>query len=623
MRIAKLSIEQKITAIIMSTVVANLLLIAVVILVWDFYVDRKELFGQVVSIADILGQNSAAAIVFEDKAQATLVLEALRANEAVIAASLYDNEGKLFAFFIEENYQAGVNIPRYAGDDAILLKDRAIYTYRPVRVGERLVGTVFVKATLSPLFIKLWEQIGVMLLVMVLVIACASLMSFRLRKLVSAPIKDLAKTASIVASSGNASLRAIKSSDDEIGILVDQFNNMLEQISTQSSALKSGEFQLKQITDSLPVLISYVDRNEVYRFNNVAFEKWFNRPRAEITGKKKEEVLGVYNYQVLKPYINKALRGESLQFDALLKNSKDEPYFANITYIPHIEAGSVVGYFSLISDVTPRKRIERELKKLNEELEQRVEERTEQLRQSQEKLRQRERLASVGTLAAGIAHEINNPLNSILLAAEHVKRYRDKGSIDATLDTISAEAKRCGRIIKSVLKFAKEEKTSKWPSDLNQVIRQAADLSRSYASRCAHQITLDLEQNLPPVLMNPTEIEQVLVNLINNALETSQSALSIYISSRTINGKVEVKVIDNGPGIEPEIISRVFDPFFSTRREKGGTGLGLSIAHSIIKDHDGNLDVLSKINEGTQFVFTLKIASQEALSEENKRADLH
>lgn len=269
---------------------------------------------------------------------------------------------------------------------------------------------------------------------------------------------------------------------------------------------------------------------------------------------------------------------------------------------------SVLDAFSNVSDLiaqgVERQRVERALVTYREHLEQLVLERTDQLRASQEKLRRSERLASLGTLATGIAHEINNPANAILLSAQYALTTRGDADWDqavtAALQDIEREARRCGRIVRNVLQFGRAERSHLTPDDLNDVVRHSCDLASSYVGDRL-ELELRLAPRLPQVNLDASQIEQVIVNLIQNSSQAAGPGVKVCLQTSSSDHGVSLIVRDNGPGIAAEHLPHVFDPFFSTRREKGGTGLGLSMVHGIITEHSGTIEVSSTPGKGAEF----------------------
>lgn len=268
------------------------------------------------------------------------------------------------------------------------------------------------------------------------------------------------------------------------------------------------------------------------------------------------------------------------------------------------------GVADILAQGVERRRAEAALARYREHLETLVRERTQQLELSQERLRRSERLASLGTLATGIAHEINNPVNAILLSSEYALMVRGEPEweavIDGTLRDIVEQAKRCGKIVRNVLRFArKEAEAQRGPQDVNEIVRRAADLTRSYVGEARLALELDLDPSLPPAMLDATQIEQVVVNLIQNAAQVTSGSVRVQLSTQRQNGDVVIRVKDDGPGIPHEHLRHIFDPFFSTRREKGGTGLGLSMVHGIITEHNGWIDVESQAGQGATFTIHL------------------
>jgi PAS domain S-box-containing protein len=279
----------------------------------------------------------------------------------------------------------------------------------------------------------------------------------------------------------------------------------------------------------------------------------------------------------------------------------------SFVFMPVVDSG-YVNLYGL--DITERKLAERELARHRERLEELVAERTEALRRSHEQLRRAERLAALGTLAAGIGHEINNPLNSIMMTAEYAMQFGQGNDIPEGFRNIIQETERCARIVRGLLQFARDERTAKEPGSLHTAIARAAELARSYLPTAGLSIKLELADHLPPVLMNILEIEQVLINLIRNASEATSGNVEVTIRTATAGPDVLLTVSDNGPGIASENLHCVFDPFFSTHQARGGTGLGLSITHGIITEHGGTITVQSPPGRGA--IFTIRLPAQNA-----------
>ena len=230
----------------------------------------------------------------------------------------------------------------------------------------------------------------------------------------------------------------------------------------------------------------------------------------------------------------------------------------------------------------------------------------------QDALRRNERLACIGLLAAGIAHEINNPAGAALLAAETALAIMDTpdshDQVAACLRNIVTSMDRCGRIVRTLLRYSREEPAERQACSINDVAKQTLELARPYAERHSAELLLELDATAPLAPMNPLEIELVLVNLVRNAVEAGGSSAKIVIRTGWDEEHVQVTVEDNGCGMDEEQLAHVFDPFYTTRRQYGGSGLGMSIAYGIVQRHGGWMEVQSQLDAGTTVTIALPVA---------------
>lgn len=250
--------------------------------------------------------------------------------------------------------------------------------------------------------------------------------------------------------------------------------------------------------------------------------------------------------------------------------------------------------------------VQDELKRWGETLEEKVEERTAKIKEMQKQLVHAEKMASVGKLAAGVAHEINNPLtgiltNSSLLLEEFKEGSREYEDIKAIVD----ETIRCREIVKGLLDFSRQTEPKKALADINGLIETVVVLVQNQVAFQDIRIKKDLAPSLPRIMVDKDQISQVFMNIVLNAAEAMPRGGELNIQSEAGEGAVLIKFADTGCGIDKEHIGRLFDPFFSTKEK--GTGLGLSISYGIVERHGGTIEVESKPGRGSIFVVKLPV----------------
>ncbi|MCX8061154.1 MAG: cache domain-containing protein [Anaerolineales bacterium] len=243
------------------------------------------------------------------------------------------------------------------------------------------------------------------------------------------------------------------------------------------------------------------------------------------------------------------------------------------------------------------------------------------LQNTQDKLIQSEKLASLGQLAAGVAHELNNPLATVLLYADILRRETNLGEQhQADLETIVNETLRCKQIVSALLNFARQTQVNAQPTSLNDLIRELIEIEKRHPRYEKISFELELDHKLPLAELDAAQLREVFLNLIHNAADAMPEGGKIIIrTAAKPNGMVTFEVQDEGKGIPPEHLGKLFTPFFTTKPVGKGTGLGLAIIYGIVKMHRGQIGVKSEVGKGTTFTVSLPLRlnlTRERLDEE-------
>ncbi len=284
------------------------------------------------------------------------------------------------------------------------------------------------------------------------------------------------------------------------------------------------------------------------------------------------------------------------------------------------EIGDLADSFNRMTEELGRARDE--LTEWAQTLEERVEQKTDELRRALSNMVQMEKMASLGKLSASVAHELNNPLAGILAYAKLLKKKIGKGNlteestkeIESELAMIADESARCGNIVNNLLLFSRQKVGEFQPQSLAPVVEQSLKLIAHHLSMNNVRCELDLPEKPIEAICDPQQMEQALIALEINAIEAMPDGGILKIGMRLLEkeGEVEIRVSDNGIGINAEDLDHIYEPFFTTKKDGKGTGLGLAVVHGIVERHNGKIEVQSTPGTGTTFILRLPLNPAEA-----------
>ena len=360
--------------------------------------------------------------------------------------------------------------------------------------------------------------------------------------------------------------------------------------------IKRNHDYLEKLNNSLPEVIFNIKRPErIIEYVNQAMKTVFGYEPEECIGRNtaflfpdQEEYLklGKYvedEYGHGKSVINK---------EALYKRKNGEIFPADVTSSFISEDGKIIGNIAVIKDITERKQAE------------------ERERQLLEELTMTSRLASVGEMAAGIAHEINNPLTGVLGFSSLLLQKDLPDDVRKDLNIVYEGAQRVASITRRMLTFARQQKQEKASVDINDIIETTLEM-RAYALDLSNiNLVKQLEHGLPKITADAGQLQQVFLNIILNAeteLVKANKGGNLLVMTEKVDDTIRISFKDDGPGIPKENLDKVFDPFFTTREVGQGVGLGLSVSHGIVSQHGGRIYAESQPGKGTTFVVELPI----------------
>ncbi len=268
---------------------------------------------------------------------------------------------------------------------------------------------------------------------------------------------------------------------------------------------------------------------------------------------------------------------------------------------------------SYVSFAVENARLLKEAREAAVKLRQVVHNKSMQLDQAQQQLLQSTKLSALGELIAGVAHDLNNPLTTVMGYSQLLSGKVQDGKMHRDLKKIFEEAQRAAKIVQNLLSFARQEPPEKRSWQINDILKKILKMQANELRVNNIEVHTELIETLPPILVDANQLQQVFLNIINNARQAmmeQETPRRLCIKTAREGERLIVEFTDSGPGIEPEFLDRIFDPFFTTKPKGKGTGLGLSISYGIVKSHGGEISVTSRQKEGTTFSVELPVATE-------------
>lgn len=400
----------------------------------------------------------------------------------------------------------------------------------------------------------------------------------------------------------------------------------LSELEESRRSLSASERELRLVADSLPVLVGFIDRDLRYRFANRAYQDWLYRTPEQIIGRTVSELLSADGLRAREDAMRRALAGEEVRLELPWPHRDGRRRVAEIRYLPRrARDGEVDGFYAFVLDVTQRKMAEEELSLLVGERTAALEAEMDARSRAEAALRQSQKMEAVGQLTGGIAHDFNNMLTGVIGAMDIMKRRLASGRTDDLerfMDAATTSAQRAAALTARLLAFSRRQSLDPRPTDVNALMLGLQDLlQRSVRENISLRVVTS--DDIPFATADANQLENAILNLVINARDAMPDGGQLTVETTAVEldeayaaaqpdvkpGRyVVVAVSDNGVGIAPDVLEKVFEPFFSTKPIGQGTGLGLSMIYGFARQSGGQVRVHSEVGVGTSVKLYLPVA---------------
>src|ERR1700730_6960754 len=611
-----LSIRQKLQGIVMTIWGAALVVATAVFTFYDRATFLSAKTDDLVSSARLIGANSTAALAFGDPNSAREILSALQAKQHIMNACIYDSAGKVFAKYSRDPTQAGFSPPPVQGDGPAVAAHPLVLFETFFLHGDS-IGTIYLEADLSDLHDRLQRFVFIDFVVLLGSLAVAFLVSYRLQRVISEPIRELAETASSVSVHQNYSIRAVKRSQDEIGVLFDQFNSMLDRIQQRDVAIQKAHDGLEKrveertaylnaLIENNPLAVMVLDAERKVQLCNPAFEHLFQYTRQEVIGKPVDGLLADGDLLLEAQSISLQARSDRVVSLVTRRRRKDLTLVdVELHTVGLLVNAELQGSLVIYQDISVRKRAEEAMQHAKEAAEAASRAKSEFL--------------------ANMSHEIRTPMNGIMGMTELVLDTELDSDQREYLNMAKLSADSLLSLINDILDYSKIEAGKLEIEAIDFNLGDSLGDTMKTLSLRAHQkgleLAYDLQQDVPDGLVgDPGRLRQIIVNLVGNAIkftEHGEVIVHVGVEWRTNDDiQLHFTIVDTGIGIPAEKQSAIFEAFTqadgSMSRTYGGTGLGLTISSRLVGFIQGEIWVESELGQGSRFHFTARFGVQKS-----------
>ena len=618
-------VRNKLLAGVLLTSLSALVIAGLSLLVYDLRSYYTVHVGDWSTQAEIIGRSNAVALQFEDREFAEKNLALLKARADVEAVALYNAKGALFASY-EKDLSARQKLPALPEVDGISVAGGSLHLFRRVVDNGEILGTIYIRAHYG-FYERMWSYLLILLVVSALALAVSLLSSAWLQKNITRPILDISGIARKVVDTRDFGLRATKTTDDEIGSLVEAFKDMLAEINRRTQALESSNSELagqianrteaeralresehrnRTLINATSSIVWTADRDLSFSEGQAAWRAYTGQGDEDCVGTGWRRAFHEEDRTALTEALKTAKAGAApFECELRLWHASSAGYrFVAVRAAPVLDAdGAILEWIGTVTDIDDRRNAEAEIRRLNTDLEERVSRRTAELESTNRELE---------SFTYSVSHDLRAPLRAIGGYSRMVEEdYGDRLDEDGKrmLAVVRDEAVRMGRLIDDLLSFSRMSRQtmdSVQNVDMTNLAREVAQsLMREHD---AERVRFDIWP-LPSVEGDVSLLRQVWINLLSNALKYSgtKPKSEILVTGERMNGDALFRVQDNGVGFDMKYAAKLFGVFQRLHKAEDfeGTGVGLAIVHRVVTRHGGSVRADSILGEGATFLFTL------------------